>query len=605
MTDATSLSAGDQAARVRRFLDVPAASLPRFMADGTLLFLCDAPGSAQVFVLPPGLSGPAVPRTDHRDAVTNLAGAASTPFAIFARDGAGDERHQLYLLPAEGDARPLTADPGTIHGWGAISPDGARIAYTANRRDPAHTDAWVMDLATGQARCVLEVEGPHELPCWHPDGRAIVVETAPRSYESTLYLVETATGAVTPLTPHEGDWRHTKPRWRQDGTAFWLLTDRDREFLAVATMRPGEAPKMLYAPNWDVELFEPSPDQAKLAVVVNEAGYRTLRIVDAATGAVLAAPDHPGGMITGIAWSPDGASVAFDLATATAPGAIWLAGVAGGQAREIFRAAPPPPARPYTLLAARSFDGLEVPLYLAEPAGTLPATGWPVLVWVHGGPANQAPPAWRPDLQAMLDAGIAVAIPNVRGSSGYGRLYAALDDREKRLDSVADLAAVQAFLAARPGLDSQRIAVMGQSYGGWMVLAALTEYPDLWAAGVEFYGIARWKTFFERTGPWRVGHRAAEYGDPVADAELLERLSPLNRVQAIRVPLLVAQGMTDPRVPPFESEQIVAALRTRGLPAPFVTFADEGHGFTKRANRQHIYTEVLQFLSEHLGARGR
>ena len=177
--------------------------------------------------------------------------------------GAGDERHQLYLLPAEGDARPLTADPGTIHGWGAISPDGARIAYTANRRDPAHTDAWVMDLATGQARCVLEVEGPHELPCWHPDGRAIVVETAPRSYESTLYLVETATGAVTPLTPHEGDWRHTKPRWRQDGTAFWLLTDRDREFLAVATMRPGEAPRMLYAPDWDVELFEPSPDQAK------------------------------------------------------------------------------------------------------------------------------------------------------------------------------------------------------------------------------------------------------------------------------------------------------------------------------------------------------
>jgi dipeptidyl aminopeptidase/acylaminoacyl peptidase len=594
----------DPHALVARLLAAPAATMPRFTGDGTLLFLCDAPGSAQVFALPPGRE--AVQRTSHRDAVTNLAGARNGSWAIFARDQGGDERHQLYLLSKDGEARALTSDPRTIHGWGAISPDGGRIAYTANSRDPAHTDAWVMDLATGAARCVLEVEGPHELPCWHPDGSAIVVMTAPRSYESTLYLVEVATGDVTALTPHEGDWRHMTPHWRADGSSFWLLTDRDREFLGVATMEPGGTPRFLYAPDWDCEKLEPSPDQGRLAVVVNEGGRCRLRVLDAGTGAVIAAPDHPEGAITTISWSSDGTAVAFDLATPTSPSAIWLASVADGSARLLYRAAEPPSGvRPYELREAPSFDARAVPFFLALPEGTAPASGWPVLVWVHGGPANQALANWRPDLQAMLASGIAVAIPNVRGSSGYGRTYAALDDREKRLDSVADLAALRQHLATLPGLDPDRIAVMGQSYGGWMVLAAMTEYPHLWAAGVEFYGIARWKTFFERTGPWRVGHRAAEYGDPVADAELLERLSPIHKVDQIAAPLLVAQGMTDPRVPPFESEQIVAALKSRGVPVRYVTFADEGHGFTKRDNRQVIYAEVVSFLARHLKGEGR
>lgn len=208
MTDMIPRTSTDHADRVRRFLDAPSASMPRFMADGSLLFLCDAPGSNQVFALPSGLAGPAVARTAHRDAVTNL--ATGGDFAILARDAGGDERHQLHLLPTTGDARALTTDPRTIHGWGAISPNGTRIAYTANNRDPAHTDAWVMELATGAARCVLQVEGPHKLPCWHPDGQGFVLETAPRSYEASLLLVHADSGAVVPLTPHAGDWRHTR-----------------------------------------------------------------------------------------------------------------------------------------------------------------------------------------------------------------------------------------------------------------------------------------------------------------------------------------------------------------------------------------------------------
>jgi dipeptidyl aminopeptidase/acylaminoacyl peptidase len=202
--------------------------------------------------------------------------------------------------------------------------------------------------------------------------------------------------------------------------------------------------------------------------------------------------------------------------------------------------------------------------------------------------------------EAFASQGIAVLVPNVRGSTGYGRAYAALDDREKRPDSVRDLAAAHAFLAAHPKIDGTRIAIMGQSYGGWMVLSAVTRLPELWAAGVDFYGIARWNTFFEHTGPWRVGHRAAEYGDPLADATLLESLSPLHDADRITCPLFVAQGMTDPRVAPHESEQIVAALKARNVPVEYVTFPAEGHGFLKRDNRRRVYRDVALFLDRHL-----
>ncbi|MDQ1080108.1 prolyl oligopeptidase family serine peptidase [Pseudoroseomonas cervicalis] len=593
------MSQDDAAALLERLLTTPATSLPAFAGDGRLYVLHDAGGSAQVWEVPAGGGAPRQ-RTHHADAVAFVAGLPDGG-AIFGRDGAGDERIQLYHLPPAGEARPLTEAPHVIHGWGALSPDGRRIAYTANARHPAHTDAWVMDLATGTASCVAEVEGPHELLAWAPDGASLLLATAPRTFESTLLRVA-LDGAAPPadVTPHDGDARHLNPRWKRDGSAFWLLTDRDGDFLSVAIQAPGAAPRPLYAPPFDVEKLEPSPDHSLLAVVVNEGGYSRLRLLDAATGAVLQEPIHPEGVITKLSWSPDGATLAFDLMGFRFPSSIWLARPGVAAATPLDAAPPPPGLHSWTSIAFPTHDGRQIPGFLALPSGEQPEKGWPVLVWVHGGPAMQALPNWRPDLQAFLALGIAVLVPNVRGSTGYGRAYAALDDREKRLDSVADLAAAHAFLAAHPSLDGSRIGIMGQSYGGWMVLAATTEYPELWACGVDFYGIASWKTFFEKTGPWRIGHRAAEYGDPVRDAALLQRLSPLNRADRIACPLLVAQGLTDPRVPPYESEQIVDALKQRRIPVEYLTFPDEGHGFTKRDNRRRVYNAVLGFFSRHL-----
>lgn len=583
-------------------LSAAAATAPSYAADGRLYFLNDVAGSAQVWELPAD-GGPARPRSAHRDAVAFVAGSPADGGAAFGRDQAGDERVQFYALPGDEDeARPLTADPRTIHGWGAFSPDGVRLACTANSRDAAHADPCVIALATGEVRRALEVQGPHEVPAWHPDGRSVVLATTPRAFESDLARLDLETGRTTPLTPHAGDWRHTNPRWRKDGGGFWLLTDRGREFLGVAFIASAAGePRFLYAPESDVEELEVSPDGAALAVAVNEEGYSRLRLLDAVGGAVIEEPAHPPGVITKLTWRPDSRAIAFDLARPTQPSALWLAERGAASARPLFAAGEPPPStRDYATVEFPTFDGRRIPAFLARPAGTPPTPGWPVLVWVHGGPEAQALPNWRPDLQAILALGIAVLIPNVRGSTGYGRGYAALDDREKRPGAVRDLAAAHAWLATQDEFDPARIAVMGQSYGGWMVLSAVTEFPDLWACGVDFYGIARWKTFFERTGPWRVGHRAAEYGDPVADAALLESLSPLHKADRIACPMLVAQGGTDPRVPPEESEQIVEALRRRGVPVTYLTFPDEGHGFLKRDNRRVAYQNVLEFLARYL-----
>jgi dipeptidyl aminopeptidase/acylaminoacyl peptidase len=590
----------DPVARLDALLAAPAATAPSHAADGRVYFLCDAGGSAQVWELPAG-GGPARPRTAHRDAVAFVAGSPVDGSAIFGRDQAGDERIQLYHLPAEGEFGPLTADPGTIHGWGAISPDGRHLACTANDRDPADTDPCIIEIATGRMTRLMEVQGPHELPAWHPDGRSIVLSTAPETFESNLLALDLAGGHSRVLTPHEGSWRHMNPRWRRDGAGFWLLSDLGRDFLGVAFQAPGGAPEFRFTPDADVEKLEVSPDQSRLAVVVNEAGYSRLYLLDAATGAVLESPACPPGVITKVSWHPEGTELVFDLARDTAPGTLWRHRGGEAEAAQIYAASPAPPAlRGWSLTGFPTFDGRRIPGFLALPEGAAPDGGWPVLVWVHGGPAMQALPNWRPDLQMVLSLGIAVLVPNVRGSTGYGRAYAALDDREKRMDSVRDLAAAHAWLSADRRFDAERIAIMGQSYGGWMVLAAVTEQPELWAAGIDYYGIARWKTFFERTGPWRVGHRATEYGDPVRDAALLESLSPLHKADRISCPMFVAQGLTDPRVPPQESEQIVAALRRRNIPAEYMTFPDEGHGFLKRDNRHRVYLGVAQFLARHL-----
>jgi dipeptidyl aminopeptidase/acylaminoacyl peptidase len=224
----------------------------------------------------------------------------------------------------------------------------------------------------------------------------------------------------------------------------------------------------------------------------------------------------------------------------------------------------------------------------------------PVVVHVHGGPESQAQPIFSPVIQYLVDHGYAVLTPNVRGSTGYGRTYTHLDDVEKRMDSVADLEAAVRWLRQSGQIDGKRIAVMGGSYGGFMVLAALTTYPDLWAVGVDIVGVANFETFLRNTGAYRRHWRIPEYGDPDKNADLFRRISPIHHVDKIQAPLMVVHGDNDPRVPLSETEQIVAALESRGVPVQFIHFDDEGHGVIKLKNKLVAYPAIGEFLDKHL-----
>jgi len=315
-------------------------------------------------------------------------------------------------------------------------------------------------------------------------------------------------------------------------------------------------------------------------------------------------PDLPEGVAGGVSFGPDGDRFALTAAGSAHNANVYVVDATTGETERWTAAStagiPPDTFVDPELVHYPTFDGKEIPAFFSVPATEPPENGYPVIVDIHGGPESQRRPSFASVKRYLLNNGYAVFEPNVRGSSGYGKAYAALDDVEKRMDSVADIKAGVEWLHDHPEVDSDRVVAMGGSYGGFMVLAALTEYPELWAAGVDIVGIANFVTFLENTGDWRRKLREAEYGSLAEDREFLESISPINNIAAIESPLFVLHGENDPRVPVGEAEQIVERTREQGVPVRKLIFDDEGHGFAKLENRIEAYRAVVEFLAEYV-----
>ena len=418
--------------------------------------------------------------------------------------------------------------------------------------------------------------------------------------DMSLLLLDVASGDARPFGSPAN---FASVRWASDGRTLLALTDLGgSNFLRLCRLDPetGEVSVVYEAAGRDVDAWAIAPDARLLATVENDRGYAVLR-VGAIDGERPVVTGLPRGVVTDLAWSPDGSTLAFSAAAPTEPASLWL--WRDGAARVAWQPEPvPEPAGfvDFELVSWESFDATRIPGWLALPRSPQPAAGYPAVIWVHGGPVSQARPNFRPDMQMLLAQGFAVLLPNVRGSSGYGRAYTESDDVERRLDSVTDLAHGRHWLAAHPAIDAERIGIMGQSYGGFMVMSAITEYPELWRAAVNFYGIADFVTMLAGTGAWRRSHRAAEYGDPERDAALFARISPIHRVDRIAAPVLIAHGTRDPRVPIGESEQFVTALQERQKKVTYVTFDYAGHGFIRPDDKRRIYRAVADFFATHL-----
>jgi dipeptidyl aminopeptidase/acylaminoacyl peptidase len=497
-------------------------------------------------------------------------------------DEGGNERTQLHVL----DEGALVSDPRYNH-WTAKA-DGRLLAYATNRRNGTDFDVVARDLETGE-ETVFELEGYNGVGAVH-DGLIWVGRVGARSGDGDVYLCNVADGSVTHLTPHDEPAEFESPVWTPEGIVW--TTNLGRDTFAV---RRGD--EVLYESQWDVDV---AGNEHRLIANENADGYSRLYEIG---GGEIPLPGR--GVVESLELSPDGSRVAFAFASPREPFDVYLYSFDDGSLERLTTSTRD--VDPETLVEPElhrfaSFDGESVPVFLFLPRdGDGP---FPVVVTVHGGPEAQWRPGWlamTPFTQYLLSQGYAVAAPNVRGSTGYGKRYEHLDDIELRLDSVEDLRALHGWLASRDEIDSSRAVVYGRSYGGYMTLAALAFQPELWAAGIEGVGISSLVTFLENTSDYRRAAREREYGSLTNDREFLERASPMTRIDAIRAPLFIQHGRNDPRVPVGESEHIAAVLQEQGVECELLVFEDEGHAIEKLGNKIETFERAVAFLERVLG----
>ncbi|MBA2375834.1 MAG: S9 family peptidase [Actinomycetota bacterium] len=522
----------------------------------------------------------------------------------FSMDVGGNERMQILFLDRRtGEERNLTDDLEAIHYFGGFSPDGGRIAYTATHRNGTDFDVYVQNLdgepEIGEPEMAWEASGYHSVADWGHDGSYLIVSRHHSNVNNDLYRLDLSTGEASLLTPHDGDAEFSGVNVATDGKSIFLATDRDGEFLRLARLDLDSLElEYLTSGEWDIESVKLSEDGRYLAASRNADGYSELMLFNA-RGKRMPDPDAPEGVFGEFAFSPDSTRLAFTHIGADRNPDVWTMELPEGEPKRLTHSTtagiPRSTFKKPRLVRYPSFDGREIPAFFYEPE----TPNAPVVIDVHGGPEAQERPDFNPNTQYLLNRGYAVLAPNVRGSTGYGKEYTHLDDVEKRMDSVADLAHAAHWLREN---GHEKIAVMGGSYGGFMVLAAITEYPDLWSAAVDIVGIANMVTFLENTGSYRRALRESEYGSLENDREFLESISPIHKAEKITAPLMVIHGKNDPRVPVGEAEQIVERVKKNGGTVEYLVYEDEGHGLAKLKNRLDAYPRVAAFLDEHLGA---
>ncbi|WCQ98584.1 S9 family peptidase [Paracoccus aestuarii] len=582
-------------------VEIPSARAPACSPTGdAVAFIDDRSGMPQLWIIE---DGEARQLTDHPEPVNSFAWSPIGTQILFTADCGGDERWQLYLLqPETGAIRALTADPMTVHMWGAFSPDGQQIAFTANDRQKDQLDLRVMELATGAVQAVAEAAGHQEVLSFAPDGASLLVRrTLGAASDQKLELVEIATGRRSPVLDADRRVKFAAARMLKAGGGLALCDfEGDRMALWGFDQHGASTGCVFRAEGCDLDAFAREPDQDSAVVTINEDGFCRLARVNLTTGESRPLAVPLDGVVTGLT-VPAGGNVALcAVAGAANPSAIWELPLSGDTAVKRHGAEPLPGEVEAELSAFNSFDGLRVPFFLYRPKGEAPPSGWPAVFIIHGGPEMQWRPEWRADVQWLVRQGIMVVAPNVRGSTGYGRRYHGLDDREKRLNSLVDLTALRAYLVADGTVDGARTCVFGRSYGGYMVMAALAETPDLWRCGVNFYGIGNFATHLLATGPWARQIRVAEYGDPATDAEMLARISPVNRIDRVRAPLLMVHADRDPRVPPCESEIINSLMFGLGRRCDFLRISHEGHGFKRIDNIRRVFGTLAEFIAQEL-----
>lgn len=590
---------------------IGSASSPSFSPDGTqVAFVSNLSGVPQVWTVATEGGWPRLV-TPLEDQVGSVEWSPAADRLAFTVAPGGGMNVQVYLVRPDGaDMRRITdggKETNSLSGW---SHDGRLLRFESNRRIPTSVDAYIYDAASGQARAVADTGGVGGLADVSRDGKHAVLERLKSRGDNNLHLLDLEHNTDVLLTPHIGLALFGGGEFSPDGRTIYLASNKDRDLMAMAQIRLDAAGKAgpieVIAERRDAELqsFALTDDGTSAALVWNVAGRSELSFLNLATLQGTPGPTLPGDLLSSLAFSRDGRLLAMALSGSALPQDIWILDRARGAVRQLTFS--PHAGVDLTLLIRpqlvryKAHDGLELTAWLYRPGGS--KSPGPVVLSFHGGPEGQERPGFSSTYQALLARGIAVLAPNVRGSSGFGKRFVNLDNGELRANGVRDIAASVDYLLQAGVADPKRLGIMGGSYGGYMVMAGLSEYPDRFAAGANLFGVVNFETFFAQTEPWMAAISTVEYGDPKTQRDMLRRLSPIHKVDRVAAPTIVLHGANDTNVPVVEAEQVVESLKRRNVPVEYVLFPDEGHGFRKTTNRIRSTVAIVAWFARYLDA---
>ena len=596
---------------IEQFLATTAISGASFSADETkILFSSNKTGIVNVYSISVTGGEPTAITNSSTDTTVAVSYFPKDDRVLYTRDKGGDEKNHLYARERDGSEKDLT--PGenlkaTFAGWTRA---GDAFYVQSNERDPRFFDLYRYESSGYARKLVYRNEEGFQVGDISNDGRWVALAKPRTTADSDIFLWNAATNETKLISKHEGVAAYGPETFDPESRALYYTTNDGSEFARVKRydLSSGRHEEVERA-EWDIAATFFSHNGRYRVTSVNEDGRTVLRIHDGKTDRLIPVPNLPAGEIAAVRISRSETRLAFQLNGDRGPNNLYVFEF-GGKAPRRLTDTLSKEMDPEDLVEAQivrfpSFDGMAIPNVFYKPHQAAAQAKAPALVWVHGGPGGQTRRSYSPYIQFLVNHGYVVIGINNRGSSGYGKTFYTADDKKHGHEPLADCVAAKKYLQSLPYVDPERIGIIGGSYGGYMTLAALTLQPDVFAVGVDLFGISNWVRTLESIPKWWESQREALYqeiGDPVKDREMLLAVSPLFHADQIRKPLIVLQGANDPRVIKPESDDIVAAARKNGVPVEYVIFPDEGHGFTKKKNQIEGWKAILEFLEKHLKA---
>ena len=593
---------------IEEFYQNTAYSGASFSSDGRrLLVNSNQTGVFNVWALPIDGGPPTALTSSTTDPMFSRGFFPADDRILVSRDSGGNELTHIYVRTLTGELVDLT--PGdklkaNFLGWAG---DDRSFFIATNERNPQAFDVYEYSADDYKRTLFYRNDGQYELGPISRDKRWVALVKPRTTNDIDIFLYDRRANGPKLITAHAGDVSNFPVDFTPDSTRLLFVSDGGREFASLRSHELATGTQsVVYEEPWDVSNAQYSKGGRHLLISVNEDSRAALRLLDASTFKPLPLGPMPDGLVRGMRVSSDDQRVAFYASNGSVPDDLYV-GPIGEPKKQLTTALSARIRREDLVVPSvvrfKSYDGVEIPGVLYKPHQASAENKAPALVMVHGGPGGQAVVGYFALVQALVNRGFVVFDINNRGSSGYGKTFYAMDDRKHGEADLGDVVASRQMLIDRGYVDAERIGIIGGSYGGYMVLAALTLQPEAFKVGVDLFGISNWVRTLNNTPPWWGAMRDslfAEMGDPKTDDERLRRISPLFNADRIKAPLMVLQGANDPRVLQIESDEIVAAAKKKGVPVEYIVFPDEGHGFRKRANEIKGYGGVLAFLEQHL-----